>query len=146
MGDMLRCQLVKKYPTDDPINDILSAAAYGVRATVHGTTLYTPGQIIFNKDMVLRTHIEADMELIRRRRRAAASANNIRENKRRIKHDYKPGDKVLMLPAFNDPKLALNKGPFVVESYNKANGTLQIRRGNYIEPVNIRLVRPYFGR
>ena len=30
-------------------------------------------------------------------------------------------------------------------SYNKTNGTLQIRRGNYLDSINVRNVRPYFG-
>jgi len=146
LGDMLRCQLVKRHENDDPINDLLSAAAYAIRATVHGTTRYTPAQLVFSKDMILRTHIQADMELVRLRRQRAAETNNKRENKRRIKYNYKPGDKVLILSNKLDPKLKLNQGPFKVIHYNEANGTLQIRRGNYIEPINIRLVRPYFGR
>ena len=146
LGDMLRCQLVRKHDNDDPISDLLSAAAYAIRATIHGTTRYTPGQLVFSKDMILRTHIQADMELVRLRRQRAAERNNVRENKRRIKYKYKPGDKVLILTNKLDPKLKLNQGPYKVIHYNEANGTLQIRRGNYIEPINIRLVRPYFGR
>ena len=144
MGDMLRCQLVKKHDKDDPVADLLSAAAYGVRCTVHGTTQYTPGQLVFSKDMILRTHMEADMDMVRLRRKKAAIVNNERENRRRYKHTYKPGDKVLILTQRLDPKLKLHEGPYTVAAYNKLNGTLQIRRGNYIEPINIRLVRPYF--
>ena len=94
--------------------------------------------------MILRTHMEADMNLVQLRRKQAAIVNNERENRRRYKHKYKPGDKVLILTQRMDPKLKLNDGPYTVESYNELNGTLQIRRGNYIEPINIRLVRPYF--
>jgi hypothetical protein len=125
---------------------MLSAAAYGIRATVHGTTLQTPGQLVFHKDMILRSHIETNIELIRARRLKAIKANNERENKRRIAYDYQPGGYVLMLPNRLDPKLDLNKGPFQIVSYNKANGVLRIRRGNYVEPIHIRRVRPYFGR
>lgn len=64
LGDMLQCPLVKRHDNDDPISDLLSAAAYAIRATVHGTTRYTPGQLVFSKDMILRTHIQADMELV----------------------------------------------------------------------------------
>jgi hypothetical protein len=63
----------------------------------------------------------------------------------RIKYSYQPGDKVLILPAPFDPKLTLNQGPFRVIHFDKATGTLQIRRKNYIESINIRRVRPYFG-
>jgi hypothetical protein len=45
-----------------------------------------------------------------------------------------------------DPKLKLNDGPYTIEAYNQVNGTLQIRWGNYIEPINVRLVRPFFTK
>ena len=95
--------------------------------------------------MILRTHMEADMRMIQLRRRQAAEKNIIRENKRRIKYAYKPGDKVLILPSRLDSKHTLNEGPYRVNHYNKSTGTLQIRRKNYIESINIRRVRPYFG-
>ena len=101
--------------------------------------------VIVNKDMMLRTHVEADLDLVRQRRRQAAKKSNIRENKRRIAHTYKPGDYVLILTDRMDPTLNLHQGPFKVTHYNKMNGTLQIRRKNYIEPINVRNVRPCFG-
>ena len=67
MGDMIRVQLVQQHKQDDPIRDMFTAAAYGIRATVHGTTLFTPGQIVFNKDMILRTNILINTELVRQR-------------------------------------------------------------------------------
>ena len=142
-----RCidQLTRRHEHDDPVSDMLQAAAYGIHATVHGTTGYAPSQLVYNKDMILRSHIEADMELVRQRRRRAAEKNNARENKRRIKCNCKPGDKVLILPQRPDPKMTLNQGPYDVVDYNASNGTLQIRRGNHIEPINVRNVRPCFG-
>jgi len=82
MADMLRCSFGRRHDSNDPVADLLAACAYGIRATVHGTTQYTPGQLIFNKDMVLRTHMEADLEMVRRRQEQAAIKNNERENKR----------------------------------------------------------------
>jgi len=41
LGDMLRVQLVKHHEKDDPIKDLTSAAAYAMRATVHGVTKCT---------------------------------------------------------------------------------------------------------
>ena len=142
---MLRVQLTTRHEKEDVIRELTSAAAFGIRATVHGVTKYSPAQLVFSKDMILRTNMVADVELVRQRRQAAIAVNNARENKRRIAHQYKPGDKVLILSGGLDPKLKLNEGPFRVLSYNKSSGTLHIRRRNYIEPINIRQVRPYFG-
>ena len=146
MGDMLRVQLVSKGQHNQPIKSMLSAAAYGIRAAVHGVTQYTPGQLVFGKDMILRSTMEANLELVRQRRQAAAIKSNERENKRRIAYDYKEGDQVLILSGGTmDPKLKPHQGPFKVLSFNKSNGTLHIQRNNYVEPINMRLVRPYFG-
>jgi len=125
---------------------MLSAAAFGIRAAVPGTTLFAPGQIAFGKDMILRTQMETNIELIRRRWQATAEKNNAWENKWRITCRCQKGDKVLLLPNRNDPKSQLNQGPFTVLSYNRSNGVLRIQRGKYVEPIHARLVRPYFGR
>ena len=65
--------------------------------------------------------------------------NSTQENKRRIAYQYKAGDKVLIMSGKMsiDPKLKLHEGPYRVLSYNKASGTLRIRRRNYVEPTNI---------
>ena len=146
MGDMIRIQLTKEYEEDNPIASITSAAAYAIRATVHGVTKYSPCQIVFRKDMILRTNVEFNVELIRQRKEAAIVKNNTRENKRRIAYRYKAGDKVLVLSGRLDPKLKLHQGPYRVVSYDEASGTLHIRRRNYIESINIRNVRPFFGK
>ena len=146
MGDMIRVQLTQQHEHDDPLRDIFSAAAYGIRATVHGTTLFTPGQLVFNKDMILRTNILVNTELVRQRRQAVAIKNNERENKRRIPYKYQKGGKVLLLTRYLDPKLKLKPGPYKIVDFNAKNGILHIQRGQYIEPIHMRWVRPYFGK
>jgi len=110
LGDMLRVQLVKHHEKDDPIKDLTSAAAYVMRATVHGVTKCTPSQLLFAKDMILRTPMEANVEIARQRREAAISQNNARENKSRVAHNYKKRDWVLILSRHLDPKLQLHPG------------------------------------
>jgi hypothetical protein len=85
-------QLTTQYEGDDPIKDMTSATAYAIRATVHGTTKHSLSQLVYQKDMILGTTIEADLVMIRQQREAAVKANNIRENKRRIAYRYRKGD------------------------------------------------------
>ena len=146
LGDMIRAQLTKRHHSEDPIRDMLSAAAYGIRATVHGITRHSPSQLAYGKDMILRTNVETNFHMIRQRREAAIQNNNQRENRRRIAHRYQEGDKVLILSGGMDPKLKLHEGPFKVLSVDRATGTLRIQRKNYIEPINIRRVRQFFER
>jgi RNase H-like domain found in reverse transcriptase/Integrase zinc binding domain len=53
LGDMIRVQLASKHAKDDPVTDLTSAAAYAIRATVHGVTKYTPAQLVYSRDMIL---------------------------------------------------------------------------------------------
>jgi hypothetical protein len=146
MGDMLLVQLATQHEHDKPIEDMTSAVAYAIRATVHGTTRYSPAQLVYQKDMILRTNVEAETEAIRQRREAAILKNNQRENKRRIAYRFKAGDKVLILSRRLDPKMQLHRGPYTVIDYDPSLGTLHIQRNKYTESINIRNVRPYFGK
>lgn len=137
LGDMLRFQLTRKHPKENVIEELTSAAAYGLRATVHGTTKCTPAQLVFNKDLIMRTNMEANVELVLQGREKAVTQNNARENKRRLVHEYKVGQKVLILSGGLDPKLKLHQGPYEIKSVNKSNGTLHIRRKGYIEPIKL---------
>ena len=65
LGDMLRCQLANLHPKENVVAELTSAAAFGIRATVHGTTKFTPAQLVFGKDLILRTQMEASVELAR---------------------------------------------------------------------------------
>ena len=145
MGNKLRAQLASDHKHHDPIKEVLAAATYGVRAAVHSVTGFTPGELVFKRDMLFRTLVEADMELVKARRQKAIDRNNERENKRRLAHTYKKGDKVLILTSKLDPKLKLHQGPYEVLGYNKESGTLHISRRHYRDSINVRLVRPHFG-
>ena len=137
MADVLRAQLAHRHENDDPISDMLQAAACGVRSTVHGTTGHTPGQLICNEDMTLCTHMEADLELVRQRRRRTAEKNDKGENKKRIAFRCKPGMKMLASPQRMDLKMKTNEGPHKVVNCNETNGALQTLRNNHVEPINV---------
>ena len=69
--------------------------------------------------------------------------NNIKENSKRIDHDYHVGDKVLLR---NDDlaKFQSNpwEGPFRIAAV-KDNGYVRVDKGATIEPFNVRLLKPY---
>ena len=66
-----------------------------------------------------------------------------RENASRIPCTYQEGEKV-MYRIDSLSKYGQNpwEGPYKILSVND-NGTLQVRKGLYIETVNIHLVKPY---
>ena len=89
------------------IDTALQTAAYSARATIHGTLKISPGALVFHRDMFLDIPLIADLELIRQRRQALIDEQLVRQNRRRISHDYQPNDEVQIItykPGKLDPR------------------------------------------
>ena len=125
---------------------ILSAAMFALRATYHTTLQATPMQLVFGRDAILNTKFEANWNLIKERKQKLIKQNNERENKNRIEHQYKEGDKVLYdtMKGTIKPKFGQNpyEGPYVIRKVND-NGTILLQMGPVLETVNIRLIKPF---
>lgn len=129
----------------DPWTQFLAATAFAIRSTYHTTLQATPAQLIYGRDMILPVQFKADWAAIQTRRQNIINANNARENRGRIPHQYKIGDKVcLERSRLRAAKLdQIRDGPYIVSKVN-TNGTLEITKGVVTQVVNIRRVKPYF--
>ena len=98
IGNMIRTfELEDNYLDEtDPWKGILTATAFAVRSTLHTTLKKTPGQLVFGRDMILNIQHEANWKYIRDRKQKLINKNNQNENSRRIPHEYKTGDLVLL--------------------------------------------------
>ena len=127
-------------------NDLLQATAWAIRSTAHSTLQHTPGQLVFQRDMIMQLSVSTDWELLRRRKRHYTKIANQRENLKRLNHAYQPNDRVLIrldkLEA-GGKRGQPTEGPYRVLQVH-GNGTLTIQRGDYRERINIRRLRPYF--
>ena len=125
---------------ENPWDGILASTMFALRATVHTTTQYTPAQIIFGRDSIINRRHEIDWETIRKRKQNRINKGNERENRNRISHTYKIGDKVLLKNAW---KTKFNqdayKDPYVITAVRN-NGTIRARKGRVM---NIRNLTPY---
>ncbi len=81
-----------------------------------------------------------------------AIENNANENKKRLEHTYKVGDKVLLVykkyELWSNPKILPStypRGPFTITEVI-ANGTVKIQCGAYVDIVSIRRITPYRPR
>jgi hypothetical protein len=125
---------------------ILASAAYAIRSTFHTTFKATPGKLVFGRDMLLPIKFMADWGTIEQQRQKEMGCNNKRENDSRISHDYKVGDKIILLkkPGKHLRKLeAPRTGPPTVTAIY-TNGTVRIQKGKVNERVNIIILFPYF--
>jgi RNase H-like domain found in reverse transcriptase/Reverse transcriptase (RNA-dependent DNA polymerase)/Integrase zinc binding domain len=149
IGNMIRTFSVADNPDiveNDPWTGILNAVAFAVRATVHTTSQATPMQLVFGRDAILNIPMQANWKHIEQRKQALIIANNRRENSKRIPHQYRVGDQVLVKKEW-DSKYGSDayKGPFdIVEVRN--NGTVRIREGRITDTYNIRMITPYHRR
>lgn len=146
---MLRTQeLDEEYPFDlnDPWTGILTKCAWAIRSSIHTLMEASPGQLVFGRDMLFDISFIANWQQIKDKRRDSALDNAMRENKKRVYHEYKNGDKVLVSRDKLQRKMnAKRDGPYeVVQVYD--NGVIKIRKGIVTEKISIRRLSPYKSR
>ena len=145
IGNMIRTFETHEITLDknDPWGGILSAVMFATRATYHTTLKATPMQLVFGRDAFLNTKFEADWNVIKNNKQQMIHKNNQRENSKRIKYDYKKGEKVLFKEE-QKSKYGSNpySGPYTIRKVND-NGTVILKRGTILEPINVRLLKPY---
>jgi hypothetical protein len=86
----------------------------------------------------------ADWKKIGEHRQQLTDLNNAGDNKGRIDYDYKVGQKVLLRKEgiLRNAKSRWHKKPWLITSVHM-NGTITVQRGNKIERMNIRRVKPF---
>ena len=127
---------------EDPWKGILSAVSFAVRSTIHTTTQKTPAQLVFGRDMMFNIKHMANWEFIRARKQALINKNNERENSKRVPHNYKEGDLVLLKIGSENKYETPFSGPHQITSVND-NGTVRLQKGAVEDTVNIRRLFPY---
>jgi hypothetical protein len=148
LGNMLRTfqleeQELKEH---DPWSGFLSSAAWAIRSTYHTVLDATPGQLVFGRDMVLPVAFKTEWAEIVQRKQEQIIRDNARENSRRIVHEYKVGDQVLInKPGILRKMSTPREGPYTVIRVH-TNGTVRVQRGPVATRINIRRLTPYHER
>ena len=149
LGDQLRTSIYSIDHWHEDVDHLLQACAWAIRTTTPSNGPYNPSQLAFGMDMIFRQKIKVDWQLLKEQRRIQAIANNKKENKHRIHHDYKVGDFVLIIDksyerAKKSKLSSPTQGPYeIIKIYS--NGNVRIRRNNYDEDISIRRLRPYYN-
>ena len=116
IGNIIRTfELESNYLNEeDPWTGILAATLFAVRSTYHTTLKKTPGQLVFGRDMIFNIQHVANWEFIRQNKQRHIDKNNKAENAKRIDHQYKKGDLVLLLQGTENKYEAPYKGPYCI--------------------------------
>jgi hypothetical protein len=94
--------------------------------------------------MILNVKHEANWEFIRNRKQKIIDKNNQAENAKRIPHEYKVGDKVLLKRGTENKYETPYLGPYTILKIND-NGTVRMKVKNVEDTYNIRRLTPYLG-
>ena len=114
-----------------------------MRATYHTTLQATPAQLVFGRDAILNVQFDANWALIQQRKKQIIHKNNQPENSKRIAHQYKVRDKVLLR---REDKAKYQHdaydGPYTIVQVNN-NGTVHLCMGKVVDTINICRIKPY---
>ena len=143
MADSIRSMELHKRPFDETSSHgILQAVAWGIRSTFHTALRASPGQVTFGRDMIINATYVANWKNIMDRRKASMLKDNLRENAKRISHDYKINDRVYVTSFDVKQKLHSKEGPYTINQVF-TNGTVLIQRSPLVEErINIRRLFP----
>ena len=92
---MLRTNDLDNHSFDpvDPWGELLANLSWALHSLTHSMLNATPGQLVFNRDMLFDLKYVADWEDIRKRKTKQVQKDNMRENSRRREYTYKVGGK-----------------------------------------------------
>ena len=94
--------------------------------------------------MILNVQHEANWKYIQQRKQNLINKNNERENSKRIPHNYKEGDLVLLRQGTENKYETPYSGPYHILQVNN-NGTVQLKVKATIDTYDIRRLYPYTG-
>ena len=72
----------------DPWVEILAYISWTIIAPYHRTIMATPGQYVFGRDMLFNLVSVLDWKVVTPKKQLQLDIDNVRENARRITHDY----------------------------------------------------------
>ena len=133
MGNILRTLL---HGRDSPrnlveanelIDEALSICQHALRTSVHTTLGSSPGALVFNRDMFLNIPLLADWYAITTKREHVINENLWRMNKKRWRHDYMVGPKVLKLLVDRTKFGERTMCPYIIHHVH-VNGAITIKR------------------
>lgn len=146
LGDCLRSFNLEEKQLDpnEPFEEFLISVAYVIQATHHTTLGYSPAQLVFGQYMFMPINFQIDWERIKRKRQQKIQQNNMRENLKRLPHEYAAGDLVTLERPGIIPKLSLlREGPYQAIQPHE-NGTITIQKEPFVmDQVNIWRVHPF---
>ena len=144
MGNLVRtCTITQSYVEKYyPWLGILASVEFVICSTINRIKGYSPVQLIFGRDMILRIKYTVDWDLIRQKKQTQTNKDNIRKNRNRVDHDYNDGDKVMLTNHTEYKYETPFKGPFAI-TLCFTNGMVSLQYGATKNTYNIHRMNSY---
>ena len=149
IGQVIRTLIHLKPPqnaadADSVVDEAIATAMHACRCAPN-TSLgnFSPGALVFQRDMFLDLPLVTDLLTLTQHRQALIDRRLLRANARRIRHEYKVNDLVYLRIHAPDSKLSLVRtGPFPILQVHM-NNTVTMKRGPIHERISIRHIMPF---
>ena len=119
----------------------MAAAAFAILSTTSRQKGYSPGQLVFGRDIILPIKHRVDWDLIYQKKQTQINRNNACNNKHRVDYDYKVGDKFMLTDHTTYTYETPYKGTFLITQCF-TNDTVMLQYGTTEIRHNIRLIKP----
>jgi hypothetical protein len=128
--------------TPNGINVFLDNRAWAICSTYHMVLKASPGAAIFGCDMLFDISFVADWHKIGEQKQSLTNRGNQQKNAKHIDHNYKVGDKVLLINEgiLHKAESAYGKEPWTITTVH-TNGTIKIQHGTKMERLSIQRVQ-----
>jgi hypothetical protein len=145
MADVTKCRAdIFQNVADMSSNTSMSCLNWQCRHPTNPTKKASPGAAIFGRNMLFDIPFIADWQKIGEYRQQLTDLSNAHENEGRIDYDYKVSQKVLLWKEgiLCNAESRWHKKPWLITTVH-TNGTITTLRGNKLERMNIRRVKPF---
>ena len=110
----------------DPSGETLAYIIWAIRASYHRTIMVTSGQAFFGRDMLFNIASVIYWKVETTAKQCQVDIYNVRENSKRVTHDYAIGDQVYVEMTGIYRKLDYKKqGPYIITEIF-TNGTVRV--------------------
>ena len=99
-GEQIISHLLPNWFED--VDQELQATAWAIGSKINSTSNHSIGESAFRTDMIFQSKVKVDWGNVKTRRRKVAIYNNARENSSHIVHEWKVGNKILIIPHNSD--------------------------------------------
>ena len=93
----------------DAQQELLAPVTWAINSTYHTTLQAMPGQLAFQRDMIMPTTYLANWATVHHRCQEQSIDSTTKENSSRIQHKYRINDRVLIQCGIGNPYLQLGK-------------------------------------